>query len=152
MPRRQTKQRSVILGVLTSTDQHPTANWIHTEARKVLPRIGLGTVYRLLDELVDEGLARRFVVGNGPSRYEYMPHPHAHVICTTCGRITDAPELDLLNATARIEQATGYLVSQLRFDGYGLCPTCRVPDQRRTQWATAEPDDMNASDAVLQDA
>ena len=45
------KQREVILNVLHSTNTHPTVNWIYSEARKTLPNISLGTVYRNLTEL-----------------------------------------------------------------------------------------------------
>jgi hypothetical protein len=41
---RQTRQREVILEAVRSTMDHPTADWVYRQARRRLPRIGLGTV------------------------------------------------------------------------------------------------------------
>ncbi|MHB9060549.1 MAG: transcriptional repressor, partial [Desulfobacteria bacterium] len=43
---RNTRQRGVILGILRESHEHPTAEMIYREARRALPNISLGTVYR----------------------------------------------------------------------------------------------------------
>ena len=48
---RSTKQRAAILEILRKSGFHPTAEAIYREARKVLPNISLGTVYRNLNFL-----------------------------------------------------------------------------------------------------
>jgi Fe2+ or Zn2+ uptake regulation protein len=45
---RQTRQRELILDVVRSTMDHPTADWVYRQARRRLARISLGTVYRNL--------------------------------------------------------------------------------------------------------
>jgi Fur family ferric uptake transcriptional regulator/Fur family peroxide stress response transcriptional regulator len=111
--------------VLTHTDQHPTAEWIHQEVRKQLPRVSLGTVYRLLNHLVAEGRIRELTLEEGPKRYDGQPGNHQHAICTACGRIVDVPEIIPPEAGAEVERRTGYRVSHLSVKWYGLCAACR---------------------------
>ena len=54
-PRRWTKQKKTIIDVVYESEIHLTADEIYFEARKVLPKISLGTVYRDLMMLRDLG-------------------------------------------------------------------------------------------------
>ena len=49
------RQREAILEVLRSTDTHPTASWIYERVREKIPNISLGTVYRNLTVLSENG-------------------------------------------------------------------------------------------------
>ena len=55
---RETQQRRVVYETIKSTRTHPTADWIFEHVRETLPKISLGTVYRNLSVLKDEGLVR----------------------------------------------------------------------------------------------
>jgi Fe2+ or Zn2+ uptake regulation protein len=123
---RQTKQRAAILRALQSTDCHPTADWVYTEVKKDLPRISLGTVYRLLGALAAEGKVSVLALGDSAKRYDGQPGPHHHVVCTACGQVNDAPDLVSADARTEIERWTGYAISYLRLDWYGLCSVCRA--------------------------
>lgn len=122
---RRTIQRDAILRILTHTNQHPTAEWIHKEVRKQLPRVSLGTVYRLLNHLVAEGRVSELTLDDGPKRYDGQPGDHQHVVCTACGRIADVPEIVPPEARAEIERWTGFSVLYLSVKWYGLCAECR---------------------------
>ena len=52
---RQSRQRDVVLAIVRSTMDHPTAEWVYRQARRRLPRISLGTVYRNLKQLAARG-------------------------------------------------------------------------------------------------
>ncbi|HXG24457.1 MAG TPA: transcriptional repressor [Chthonomonadales bacterium] len=122
---RRTIQRDAVLRVLAHTNQHPTAEWIHQEVRKQLPRISLGTVYRLLNHLVEEGRVRELTLEEGPKRYDAQPGNHQHAICTECGKIVDVPEMVLPQADVEVERKTGYRVSHLSVKWYGQCAECQ---------------------------
>ena len=53
--KRNTRQKAVVYQVLLDSYDHPTAEKIYERAKKELPTISLGTVYRVLKELVSEG-------------------------------------------------------------------------------------------------
>jgi Fe2+ or Zn2+ uptake regulation protein len=89
---RNTKQRAVILDILKKGGYHPTAEAIYHEAREVLPNISLGTVYRNLNFLREQGLAREIRSdSDSSSRFEGKCPPHAHFHCTMCDAILDLP-------------------------------------------------------------
>ena len=60
---RETKQRRVVYETIKNTHAHPTADWIFEKVRRQLPKVSLGTVYRNLGVLKEEGLVRE-IYGN----------------------------------------------------------------------------------------
>lgn len=121
---RQTRQRAAILTVLRQTESHPTADWVFQEARKILPTISLGTVYRTLEALSDEGMVRVHAFGERKRRYDGNTELHAHVICTACGQIEDVREPIRREFVSHIEKQTRYKVHGHRLEWYGLCQEC----------------------------
>ena len=122
---RQSRQRDLILEVVRSTMDHPTADWVYRQARRRLPRISLGTVYRNLKELAGEGLIREIQSGGSSARFDGNLGRHYHIRCLGCGRVSDLP----LSVSSRLEEeagrATSYLILGHEVEVHGLCPTCR---------------------------
>jgi Fur family transcriptional regulator, peroxide stress response regulator len=89
---RNTRQRAVILDILRQSCAHPTAEMIYKEARRVIPNISLGTVYRNLNFLRDQGVVREIRPSDsGSSRFEGILTPHAHFHCVGCHGLMDIP-------------------------------------------------------------
>jgi Fe2+ or Zn2+ uptake regulation protein len=89
---RNTRQRAVILEVLKKGYVHLTAEEVYLEARKALPTVSLGTVYRNLNFLREHGLAREIRSGDtGSVRFEASRELHAHFHCRTCRAVLDIP-------------------------------------------------------------
>ena len=87
---RNTRQRNVILDILKQSCAHPTAETIYREARQVLPNISLGTVYRNLNFLRDQGTVREIRPSEGgSSRFDGEDTPHAHFHCVHCNALLD---------------------------------------------------------------
>jgi Fur family peroxide stress response transcriptional regulator len=123
---RNTRQRQVVLDILRSTDTHPTADWVYERARQIIPNISLGTVYRLLNRLHEEGMVAQLDAGSRKARFDGNPGNHQHIVCDICGRIVDVPDVIDAQAAQRIEQLTGFRVSKHRVDWFGVCPECQV--------------------------
>ena len=83
---RLTPQRQVILEELAKVKTHPTANEVYDMVRKRLPRIGLGTVYRNLELMADNGMILKLEVGGSQKRFDATTNLHYHIRCT-CWRI-----------------------------------------------------------------
>ncbi len=122
---RNTRQRQVVLDIVRSTDTHPSADWVYEQARRVLPNISLGTVYRLLGRLQEEGLVVQLDAVGRKSRFDGRPGPHQHIICEKCGRIDDVPDVIDATAAERIQSHTGYRVNAHRVEWLGICPECQ---------------------------
>jgi Fe2+ or Zn2+ uptake regulation protein len=89
---RNTRQRTIILDILRATRSHPNAEAIYREARAKMPNISLGTVYRNLGFLREQGLVNELrATDTASSRFEAAIPPHAHFHCLRCNAIHDIP-------------------------------------------------------------
>jgi len=121
---RITNQRDVILSELRAVKTHPTADELYTQVRSRLPRVSLATVYRNLEWLSEQGLARKIEVGGRQKRFDGDISDHYHVRCQKCGRVADV-EMDVLeNLEGRISEACGFNVTGHRLEFTGLCSEC----------------------------
>jgi Fur family peroxide stress response transcriptional regulator len=109
---------------------HPTATEVYEWVRRDCPQISLGTVYRNLGAMADEGEALRLSFAGEPDRFDPRTHEHFHVVCAACGRIFDTdfsvvPEA--MRALDRaIEDCTGVRVEERSLFFGGLCAECRA--------------------------
>ena len=86
---KRSRQRECILEVLRNTKAHPSADTIYSEVRKTIPNISLGTVYRNLSKLTEDGIIQRLDVGQPCERFDGNAAPHYHVVCSCCGSVSD---------------------------------------------------------------
>lgn len=121
---RYSRQRELIYRALRETREHPTAEMIYQALKPKNPSLSLGTVYRNLRLLSEEGRVIRmpFPV----ERYDADTSPHPHFVCTCCGRVRDLnlpydPQLD------RLAAQTGCQVSGHTITFSGVCPQCLQP-------------------------
>ncbi len=122
---KHSRQRDAILEVLKSTKVHPTADWVYSEVRKVIPNISLGTVYRNLAKFSDENIIVKLGLGTSVEHFDGNPEPHYHVMCTECGAISDieAEPLKELNSWAeKLFKGEIYKHSAIFF---GICDGCQ---------------------------
>ncbi len=123
---RVTPQRVAILEALLSED-HPSIDAIYARVRPAFPMTSLGTVYKTIRMLQQMGEVLELGLGPEASRYDGLqPGPHAHLVCTNCGRILDVHVEGLDEVLERIPQATDGAVPSGRVDLWGLCPSCRA--------------------------
>ena len=81
------KQRSLILSILSSSEGHLTAEEVYNKAREVNERISLGTVYRNLNALSEVGEIRRINIPGANTIFDKNAHKHLHFRCIKCGFI-----------------------------------------------------------------
>jgi len=126
---RNTRQRGVILEILQETREHPTAEKIYNDARRTIPNISLGTVYRNLNFLQNQGLVREIRPFDGSStRFDGIPAPHAHFQCTRCNALLDiALPHDIENL--QLSRANGIsTISSIDLNILGECSNCLPQD------------------------
>lgn len=123
-----TKQKKTILEILKNTKTHPTADWIYQEARKVLPDISLGTVYRNLRVLKEQNEILELKYGSAFSRYDGNCENHYHFVCKDCGRVIDVDMDVLYELDEKIEKTKGVIVYYHRLEFYGTCSSCTTKE------------------------
>ena len=67
---RSTITREIILETLESTTEHLSPEDIYNKVKITCPTIGLATVYRTLEILIELGLVHKLDFGEGRKRYE----------------------------------------------------------------------------------
>ena len=113
-----TPQRVAVLKALAS-EQHQSLD----EIRSRCPGVGMVTVYRTLDLLGSLGLVRRLDLGDG-ARYEIAEDHHHHMICESCGDISEFEECPL-DSTRIPTQNQGFEVRSHSVEVYGVCGSCK---------------------------
>jgi len=122
---RNTRQRGVILGILRESHEHPTAEIIYREARRVLPNISLGTIYRNLNFLRDQGTVREIRPSEGgSSRFDGADTPHAHFHCVRCNALLDIRLPPTLESLRFEEEERISAVSLVDLHVIGSCTGC----------------------------
>ncbi|MCL5103965.1 MAG: transcriptional repressor [Armatimonadetes bacterium] len=110
---------------LRKVTSHPTADQVYEMARKVMPRISLGTVYRTLDILAERELIRRLRAGGARVRYDGNPEPHYHIRCLSCGRVDDVAFTPDPGLESAARAASDYEITGHHVEFTGLCPECK---------------------------
>lgn len=87
---RYSKQRELILNVLKERNDHPTAEMLYNDIIKIMPTIGIATVYRNLAVLYESGQILKIETKQGESdRFDGNLMPHLHFQCLECNEIQD---------------------------------------------------------------
>lgn len=127
MNRRFSVQKRMIQESLKRLD-HPTAAQVYEEIRKVYPQISLGTVYRNLNIMAEDGEIMRLPFSGAPDHFDQNPEEHYHIVCSRCGRIFDTdgiPYEVLAELDEAVQACTGVEVKSRILIFYGICVACK---------------------------
>lgn len=104
---------------------------MYVAVKKHMPSISLGTVYRNLGLLVELGNVRKLeTAGSVKIRYDGRNDEHCHLICSSCGDITDV-DLGMFAAIdTRLHNETGFTVSEHGIVLKGICAECSTTASR----------------------
>ena len=123
--RRYSRQRERIYQAVHASREHPSAQMVYDLLREELPRLSLGTVYRNLHQMAQEGMLQEL---EGPTaRFDACLAPHAHIRCTCCGRVMDLSALEE-PAPVRPAAEAGWQVERYSLMLEGICPACAGKD------------------------
>jgi len=123
---RLTNQRQVLVEELGKVTTHPTAGELYDMVRQLLPRIGLGTVYRNLELLAVWGIIKKLETGGKQKRFDGNTNPHYHIRCNTCGRVDDMLIPPLEDLDAQTADCCSYTILGHHIEFNGICPDCKT--------------------------
>jgi Fe2+ or Zn2+ uptake regulation protein len=131
---RVTAQRLAVYRALAKDPSHPTADAIYRRLRGAMPSLSPGTVYRVLESLVQDGLLRRVSTTGGAGRFDANLTPHQHLICRVCGRMTDvhAPTVEVGRVAAEVRPR--FVVEDVDVRIVGRCATCPPAARPASGW------------------
>ncbi len=118
-----TPQRIAIGRFALRSRDHPTAQRIYGEVKRIYPTVSLATVYKTIQILKEVGLIQELNLFQGQTRFDPDTHPHIHLVCLGCGRIMDWEEPMVSEIMAKVAAANFSATGQ-NFDVYGNCQSC----------------------------
>jgi Fur family peroxide stress response transcriptional regulator len=125
------QQRETILSAVRNTRCHPRAEWVHNKVKETMPNVSLGTVYRNLGVLAENGRINAIQI-EGATHYDGVTEMHQHFYCTACETIYD---IELSNKTfvSKVEQKTKHHITESLVMMKGICELCQTQKTKENQ-------------------
>lgn len=121
---RVTRSRLAVLDVVWRSP-HQSAEVVADQVRGRLGRGSTQAVYDALNSLTDHRILRRFEPAGSVMRFEiFTPDNHHHLVCRTCGRVTDVPCAVGSMPCAVPRDTAGYQIDEAEVTYWGLCAEC----------------------------
>jgi len=86
--------------------------------------VDVTTVYRNLELLEELGFVRHTHLGHGAPSYRPAEDEHIHVVCHSCGRVSDAEPALVDELAARLRADSGFELDRAHFTVFGRCAQC----------------------------
>lgn len=123
---RCTSQRLAVLTVLAEAGHHLSVAEVHARVTIQQPGVGLATVYRALELLVDLGLATRIHLMDGCHRYAAASRGHRHqAVCNRCGRVIEIGPCALTSIADDVARRYHFVIESHWLQFFGHCETCQ---------------------------
>lgn len=84
-------------------------------------RFNKTSVYRALDQLLEQAKVCRQTLGGDVPTYELRTHHHDHLICERCGSVKVVSCLACIPS-----EVEGFVIGHHHLTAYGICASCRV--------------------------
>ena len=126
-----TPQRKAILEVISENmGLHLSSEEIYDYVKVKSPDIGLATVYRTVQLLVELDVLSKLNLDDGFVRYELNDHDgdqhhHHHLICSECGSISEVREDLLESIEKQIEMKYEFQIRDHKLKFFGICKSCQ---------------------------
>jgi Fur family transcriptional regulator, ferric uptake regulator len=123
-PARNTRQRTAVLAALGRAPDPLSAKDLHAELGR---SVGLATVYRALQGLVDAGRVDVFRLDSGEALFRLCnPVHHHHLVCQRCGRVEEIGACEVQLWASRVARRHGFSITGHQADVFGVCPACQT--------------------------
>ena len=122
-----TRQRELVASAVFTARTHVSVEEIRRRLAERGERVGVATIYRALDTLLESGLVRGQDFGEGFRRFEPAgPRSgHEHLVCDRCGRVPEFASDRLERMLHLLADEHGFQSRQHRVELHGLCRACR---------------------------
>ena len=125
-PQRATRQRAAVADVLRRLDGFRSAQELHELLRREGASVGLTTVYRNLQGLVDAGQVDALRSDDGEVVYRacLTEHHHHHLVCRSCGRSVEIEGPEVEAWATRVSSDHGFTDVSHTVEVFGTCGEC----------------------------
>ena len=125
MPR-STRQRAAVRTVFQDLDGFHSAQEVHARLRASGDTVGLSTVYRAVQALVDAGELDSIRTDSGEVVYRRCStRHHHHLVCRSCGRTVEVAGPTVERWADRVADEHGFADVSHTLEIFGTCQECR---------------------------
>jgi Fur family ferric uptake transcriptional regulator len=126
---RATKQGAAVRDALQSAGGFRSAQDVYAVLRADGGSVGLSTVYRHLQALVDDGVVDVIHTPDGEATYRYCgdssaDHHHHHLVCRSCGRTEEIEGRAVERWAGEVAELHGYTDVDHTVELFGRCAAC----------------------------
>src|SRR6516225_6630233 len=122
---RVTPQRQLVLAAVTKLE-HATPEEIWADVQQSASGVNISTIYRSLELLEELGLVTHTHLGHGaPSYHLAAEADHVHLVCASCGRITEIPPAEVAALVTALDEQHGFQTDVGHLTIFGRCSSCR---------------------------
>jgi Fur family ferric uptake transcriptional regulator len=120
-----TEPRRVLVRHIFNSNKHFDADELVRDLHDAGRHVSRSTVYRTLRLLVESGLLRELRLTNRSAfEHDYGAPTHDHLHCTSCNRIVEFRNDEVLKLRDSLSLAHGFRPSGHRFLISGVCSAC----------------------------
>lgn len=123
---RLTEQRKIVLQLLCVSDRPLSAYELLDRMRGVVKNPTPPTVYRVLDFLLEQGLAHKLESLHAYVGCIHPDHPHAgqFLICDQCGEVAEVEDPNVAKSLKATGKAIGFRTKRPVVELLGTCAQC----------------------------
>lgn len=127
---RDTAQRRLIRRLFIEGNRPLSPREVLLGAQTDLPKLGIATVYRTINAMVDEGWLVPVELPGEPPRYEQSGKAHHHHFsCRQCSQVFEVDGCGWSPTTSHLP--AGFRVESHEIVLYGVCATCSTRKKSR---------------------
>ncbi len=124
--RKSSRQRTAVSSFLEGEQTFRSAQEIYARLRDQGNSIGLATVYRALQGMVEDGEIDVLRTDDGEAVYRRCgTHHHHHLVCRVCGRTVEVEDKPVERWAAKVAAQHGFTDVEHQVEVFGVCRECR---------------------------
>jgi Fur family ferric uptake transcriptional regulator len=124
-PQRRTRQRAAVTEILAHLEEFRTAQQIHDVLRRQGDSVGLTTVYRTLQAMVESGELDALRTNEGETAYRRCSNGHHHhLVCRVCGRTVEVSGPAVERWASAVAEEHGFRQVSHDLEIFGTCSSC----------------------------
>jgi Fur family ferric uptake transcriptional regulator len=134
-PRRTGRQRAAVQELLGSGSSFRSAQDLYADLRERGNPIGLATVYRALQTMVEDGEVDVLRISDDAEavyRRCSTGHHHHHLVCYSCGRTVEVEGQAVERWAASVAREHGFTAVEHQVEVFGTCAACTAPESGRS--------------------
>jgi Fur family ferric uptake transcriptional regulator len=125
---RSTRQRRALLAELAASEGFRSAQDLYGALRSGDEKVGLATVYRALQSMVEHGEVDLVQTDGGEAVYRLCSRTHHHhLVCRQCGWTIETEDRSIEKWAARVAEENGFQEVSHSVELFGICPRCQRP-------------------------